>query len=87
MSCLFGYCGPPADGLLARMAALLTHRCPLGWERGGGATATGETVEIGHGIATWNQESQLARHGQDLLGYGGVLFDAGGLTGAKRCRE
>ncbi|MDS4029658.1 MAG: asparagine synthase-related protein, partial [Candidatus Contendobacter sp.] len=75
MSCLFGYCGPLADGLLARMAALLTHRCSLGWERAGSATATGETVEIGHGVATWNRESQLARYGQDLLGYGGVLFD------------
>lgn len=82
MSCLFGYCGPPADDLLARMAALLAHRCPMGWERAGGVTATGETVEIGHGIAAWNQESQLARRGHDLLGYGGVLFDLEALAGS-----
>lgn len=75
MSCLFGYCGPPAEGLLARMAALLTHRCPLGWERTGGVTATGDDVEIGHGRAAWNQPAQLARHTQDQLGYGGVLFN------------
>ncbi len=81
MACLFGYCGSPADGLLARMAALLAHRCPSGWERASGATATGETVEIGHGMATWNRESQLARRDRDLLGYGGVLFDTAGLTG------
>jgi hypothetical protein len=42
MACLFGYCGPPMEGLLARMAALLAHRCPLGWERISGATATGD---------------------------------------------
>ncbi len=70
MSCLFGYCGPPADDLLARMATLLAHRCPLGWERVSGKTTTGETVEIGHGIASWNRESQLAHRGQELLGYG-----------------
>jgi len=52
MSCLFGYCGSPADDLLARMAALLSHRCPSGWERASGVTATGETVAIGHGMAT-----------------------------------
>ena len=75
MACLFGYCGPPADGLLARMAALLVHRCPLGWEREDGATVTGDRVEIGHGIAAWNQQSQLARRDHDLLGYGGVLFN------------
>ncbi|MEZ5578089.1 MAG: hypothetical protein R3F40_00840 [Candidatus Competibacteraceae bacterium] len=75
MACLFGYCGPPADGLLARMAALLVHRCPLGWERVDGATVTGDQVEIGHGIAAWNQQSQLARRDHDLLGYGGVLFN------------
>lgn len=75
MSCLFGYCGPPADGLLARMAALLTHRCPLGWERTGGLTAAGHYAEIGHGIATWNPSPQLAQHGQDRLGYGGVFFN------------
>ena len=81
MSCLFGYCGPPADGLLERMAALLAHRCPLGWERASGSTATGETVAIGHGIAAWNQETQLARQSDDLLGYGGVLFATEILAG------
>lgn len=75
MSCLFGYCGPPAEGLLTRMAALLAHRCPLGWERGSSRNAAGETVEIGHGVASWNQDSQLAHRGQALLGYGGVLFE------------
>ncbi len=80
MSCLFGYCGPPTDGLLARMAALLAQRCPLGWERVSGITTTGDTVELGHGIASWNRESQLARHGQNVLGYGGVLFNAGALA-------
>ena len=88
MSCLFGYCGPPADGLLARMATLLTHRCPLGWERVEGVTRTGERIEIGHGIAAWNAKSQLARHDQDLLGYGGVLFDPDEpLTGADFSRD
>ncbi len=76
MACLFGYCGPPADGLLARMAALLAHRCPWGWERISDVAATGDTVEIGHGIAPWNQLSQVTRCGQDVLGYGGVLFNA-----------
>lgn len=75
MSCLFGYCGPPAEGLLARMATLLAHRCPLGWERTGGTTASGDYAEIGHGIAAWNQPSQLAQHGHDRLGYGGVWFN------------
>lgn len=75
MACLFGYCGPPADGLLARMAGLLAHRCPSGWERVTSATVTGDAVEIGHGLATWNRESQLARCGHDLLGYGGALFE------------
>lgn len=82
MSCLFGYCGPPANGLLAGMVALLAHRCPLGWERASSATVTGDVVEIGHGIATWNRESQLAQRDQDLLGYGGVLFDTNALTGS-----
>lgn len=80
MACLFGYCGPPADGLLARMAALLAHRCPLSWEHTGDTTITGDRVEIGHGIATWNQTSQLAQHGRDLLGYGGVLFNVDEVT-------
>ncbi len=87
MSCLFGYCGSPADDLLARMAALLSHRCPSGWERASGVTATGETVAIGHGMATWNRESQLARHGHDLLGYGGILFDHDGVTGPDDSRQ
>ncbi|MBK8510625.1 MAG: asparagine synthase [Candidatus Competibacteraceae bacterium] len=76
MSCLFGYCGPPADGLLERMAALLAHRCPLGWERAGSTLATGETVEIGHGLTGWNQQRQLARQNGHLFGYAGVLFGA-----------
>ena len=75
MACLFGYCGPPADGLLARMAALLTHRCPLGWEQTQGTTVTGDSVEIGHGRAAWSQPTQLAQRDHDLLGYGGVLFN------------
>lgn len=75
MSCLFGYCGGPhADGLLERMAALLAHRCPLGWERVAAKTVDGAAVEIGHGLAAWNQPTQLAQHGQAVLGYGGVLF-------------
>ncbi len=81
MACLFGYCGPPADGLLARMAGLLAHRCSSGWERMHGATATGDTVEIGHGLATWNRESQLAQRGSELLAYGGVLFETDALVG------
>ncbi len=76
MSCLFGYYGSPADGLLERMAALLAHRCPLGWERATSQIATGDTVAIGHGIGSWNQDSQLAERGKALMGYGGVLFDA-----------
>ncbi|MDZ7620998.1 MAG: hypothetical protein U5O69_00640 [Candidatus Competibacteraceae bacterium] len=87
MACLFGYCGPPADGLLARMAGLLAHRCPLGWERARGATTAGDTVEIGHGIAAWNQKSQLAQRGSELLGYGGVLFDLDRRGGAARFRR
>jgi asparagine synthase (glutamine-hydrolysing) len=75
MSCLFGYCGPPTEGLLARMAALLTHRCPLGWEQIRGATLSDHYAEIGHGIAAWNQKTQLAQRGDDQLGYGGVLFN------------
>ncbi len=75
MACLFGYCGPPAEGLLARMATLLAHRCPLGWERVGGTTASGDYAEIGHGIAAWNPQSQLAQRDHDRLGYGGVLFN------------
>ena len=81
MSCLFGYCGPPAEGLLARMAALLAHRCPLGWERASGANVVGETVEIGHGVARWNQASQLAQRDHALLGLGGVLFELDETTG------
>lgn len=82
MSCLFGYCGAPTDELLARMAGLLAHRCPQGWESVRGHLVTGETIEIGHGIANWNQESQLARQTtHDLLGYGGVLFPAEPSTG------
>ena len=80
MSCLFGYFGPPADGLLERMAALLAHRCPLGWERLRGVTASGDAVAIGHGLASWNQPSQLAQCGQNMLGYGGVLFNVDALT-------
>ena len=75
MSCLFGYCGPPADGLLARMAALLTHRCPLGWEQTSGVTVSGDYAEIGHGRAAWNPPAQLAQRSHDRLGYGGVLFN------------
>ncbi|MCB1778131.1 MAG: asparagine synthase [Candidatus Competibacteraceae bacterium] len=75
MACLFGYYGPPADGLLARMAALLAHRCPLGWEQVRDVTRTGDSVEIGHGRAAWNQPTQLAQRDHDLLGYGGVLFN------------
>lgn len=76
MACLFGYCGGPHnDGLLERMAALLAHRCPLGWERVAAKTASGAMVEIGHGLAAWNQPSQVAHCGQTALGYGGVLFD------------
>lgn len=75
MACLFGYCGPGADGLLERMAALLAHRCPLGWERAAAETADGSTVEISHGLATWNQETQLAQQNQATFGYSGVLFD------------
>lgn len=75
MACLFGYCGPPAEGLLARMATLLRHRCRQGWERTGGLTVGGDCVEIGHGLAGWNLPSQLAKRGQDQLGYGGVLFN------------
>ena len=56
MACLFGYCGPPADGLLARMAALLAHRCPLGWERTASETATDHYAEIGHGIVSSNRK-------------------------------
>jgi asparagine synthase (glutamine-hydrolysing) len=37
-------------------------------------------VELGHGIATWNQPSQLARRRQNVLGYGGVLFNAEALA-------
>lgn len=81
MACLFGYCGPPADSLLERMAGLLAHRCPSGWERARGATTTSNIVEIGHGIATWNQESQIAQRGSELLGYGGVLFETAALAG------
>ena len=80
MACLFGYCGPPADGLLERMAALLAHRCPLGWERMHGTTMTGDCVEIGHGRAVWNQPTQLAQHNHEMLGYGGVLFNRDALT-------
>ncbi|NJM12063.1 MAG: hypothetical protein HC889_09440 [Synechococcaceae cyanobacterium SM1_2_3] len=80
MSCLFGYFGPPADDLLERMAALLAHRCPLGWERVRGVSASGDAVAIGHGLASWNQPSQLAQRGQNMLGYGGVLFNADALT-------
>jgi asparagine synthase (glutamine-hydrolysing) len=80
MACLFGYCGPPADGLLERMAALLTHRCPLGWEQARGTTLTGDCVEIGHGRAAWNQSTQLAQGDDDLLGYGGVLFNLDAVT-------
>ena len=61
--------------MLARMAALLAHRCPLGWEQTGGATASSDSAEIGHGLAAWNQQSQLAQRGHDRLGYGGVLFN------------
>ncbi len=75
MSCLFGYCGVPADGLLERMAALLSHRCPLGWERASTTTITGDRFEIGHGIAAWNQNTQLAQSNETLVGYGGVFFD------------
>jgi asparagine synthase (glutamine-hydrolysing) len=75
MSCLFGYCGPPADGLLERMAALLGHRCSLGWERANSHIATGERLELGHGLAAWNQPSQLAYSSDMLIGYGGVLFE------------
>lgn len=75
MACLFGYCGPRAEGLLARMAGLLAHRCTLGWERAAIETATGSMVEIGHGLATWNRTTQLIHQNQTILGYGGVLFD------------
>ncbi len=92
MSCLFGYCGAPADGLLARMAALLTHRCPLGWEQTGGITVSGDFVEIGHGRAAWNRPAQLTERDHDRLGYGGVLFhlddaagrDSGSASDAER---
>ncbi|MCP5197571.1 MAG: asparagine synthase [Gammaproteobacteria bacterium] len=80
MACLFGYCGPPAEGLLARMAALLKHRCVLGWEQVSGVTVTGDRVEIGHGIAAWNRKTQLTQWGSDLLGYGGVLFNRDELS-------
>ena len=60
------------------MAALLVHRCPLGWERAASTLATGETVEIGHGLAGWNHERQLARRNDRLLGYAGALFESEG---------
>jgi len=87
MACLFGYFGPPVEGLLDRMAGLLAHRCPLGWERIDTPMAGERRVEIGHGIASWCRKSQLAVGDQQALGYGGVLFNTGvtaGTTQAER---
>lgn len=69
------------------MAALLAHRCPLGWERAASVLASGETVEIGHGLATWNQKRQLARQSGQLAGCAGVLFDADGAAIQQRGLE
>ena len=76
MACLFGYYGPPAPELLARMAGLLGHRCPLGWEQINVAVDSHCRIEIGHGLAPWNRGSQLAHSATQAIGYGGVLFNA-----------
>jgi asparagine synthase (glutamine-hydrolysing) len=81
MACLFGYYGPPAPELLARMAGLLIHRCPLGWEQVSVAADGPNRIEIGHGLAPWNRGSQLAYSGTRALGYGGVLFNADPVAG------
>ena len=53
MGCLFGYCGPRFDGVLEKMARVLSHRCVSGWERVEARTAQGRVIEIGRGIAPW----------------------------------
>jgi asparagine synthase (glutamine-hydrolysing) len=83
MTCLFGYYGPPAPELLARMAGLLIHRCPLGWEQVSTAADGSNRIEIGHGLAPWNRGSQLAYAGNRVLGYGGALFNAETVAGAQ----
>lgn len=76
MSCLFGYCGLPAPGLLTKMANLLSHRCNLGWEQVNGKLREEYVIEIGHGIAPWCQNSQVMQHNQCFLGYAGTIFNA-----------
>lgn len=75
MACLFGYYGPPMPELLMRMAGLLIHRCPLGWEQASIAADGQNRIEIGHGLAPWNRGSQLAHWGTRALGYSGALFN------------
>lgn len=80
MSCLFGYCGPQRTA------------CWNGWRpywriavpSGGNAPAVApQPARRWHRprIAAWNQETQLARQSDDLLGYGGVLFATEILAG------
>lgn len=75
MGCLFGYCGPPAPGLLEAMAQRLVHRCHSGWEKTQLTLKNNETVEVGHGISSWQSHSQVAATQQTLLAYAGVLFN------------
>lgn len=86
MGCLFGYCGKPESGLLARMAGLLSHRSARGWEHIRLEVADGLVVEIGHGIAPWCASSHVAAYSKEKLamGYSGVLFNHEQLKRAAR---
>lgn len=82
MGCLFGYYGRPMDGLLERMACILSHRCACGWERTKLAAGEHAVAEIGRGKPPWGGSASHVTDDSQIpavLGYSGVLFNANEL--------
>lgn len=77
MGCIFGYFGVFQQGLIERMASILSHRCKNGWETSSVQSGPELTVEIGHGIAPWNQSPKIAISSPygAIFGYSGVIFN------------
>lgn len=89
MSCLFGYCGRPAEGLLDRMADIMSHRHHESWERTRLAVREDHVIEIGHGKAPWSAGPCVAEIPERHLafGYAGVLFNATEILGSDRTED
>ncbi len=76
MGCLFGYFGKPEDGLLEKMADILSHRFQNGIERVRLETGVNRVAEIGHGRNFWQKQKGVFHFPdqQRILGFSGLLF-------------